>query len=310
MFKIALSLFFMFFLITHADASVSISTSKTTSVSVLKGSILTVKLPCPARAIYNPDAADVKGIGSIASILAHENTSISFICTTGDAGYIVSIRLTDNQDESKNYIEIVDKPRVDELDNRRLITDVSDYDKEDVLLNARNLLVGIVQSASVPGYERQANIGIVNSPDKSLQVKLAGFYMGRLIGFEYKLTNISHIRIRRNVSDFSTRGVVLVFSPSADKSGDILILPRQTVKLYMVKVPHTDVATSRTVVPWIGARDAKADVGDRLKRITDADGAVPQKQNIKPQQVDEVLGRIERYFTDVDMDNVVPPGIR
>jgi hypothetical protein len=244
-----ISLIILFFAV-YAAASESYNVNK---VNVLKGSTLTVSAPCEVTPVFNPDIVAVEGRGRIVTIYPIDSTTVSLICEGGDSGYVVVINVQPEPAPGQSFfLEIKDKEYREK--QRKIAADavISSYNAEQILSEARRVLVGMVKRAEVSGYETNKSPNVDVQKRENLEARLLKTYKGNLLGLAYEITNKSNLRIRKNVSDFSTRGVIFVYSPSALKNGDMVIPANGRVVIYIVKTDGASANNLAAAWPWIG----------------------------------------------------------
>jgi len=218
------------------------------TINVKKNRILTLQTPCEFIAMYDQNAMQLDGKGRVASVLVYEPTSFSVVCKDGSDGY--SIVLTTDEDQpAVDFFKITD--HIQELKNEtRVLKTPSDFEvKEDIVREARLLMVSMVKGKILEGYEHVKKSVQVASQDSELSATLRDVYSGQLLGLVYEIRKNSHMQIVRNLKDFSTRGVVMVYTPSADKDGNIRFTEKP-VSLYVVAI-RTGEEFDYGRIPWI-----------------------------------------------------------
>jgi hypothetical protein len=291
--RIAISsfLFFLLFL------SVAIAEDRVYTINVKKNRIFTLQVPCEFVAMYDQNAMQLDGKGRVASVLVYEPTSFSIVCKDGSDGYSVVVT-TDEDKPVVDFLKITDHIQEFKSETRMLKTP-SDFEvKEDIVREARALMVSMVKGKILEGYEYINKNEKILSQDSELSATLKDIYSGQLIGLVYKIEKISNMQIVRNLKDFSTKGVVMLYSPSADKEGNIRFL-NKPVLLYVVALrAGEDFNYSR--IPWI-EKGSSSPVGEIPQNLQDY--VKPQVQSCPTGNCQQVAPQIATS----DWKSALPP---
>jgi hypothetical protein len=291
-------------------------TYKVSKVNVLKGRTLTVIAPCDATPVFDPDVVAVEGRGRVVTIYPYDSATVSLICKDGDSGYVVDINVqSEPSSDQKNFLEITDEEYIKKKRKGISAAAISSYDKEQILSEARGVLVAMLNSAEASGYE--TNEGL-NSPilrKGDLSARLIKAYTGALMGHVYEITNKSKLKVRKNVREFSAKGVIYIYSPALLDNGDIVIPASGKTIVYIVKTDITDDGL-RTVMPWVGSStsaQANAPLPVALPPPpADTEGSYPaggyltQPTTSLSQQMQYPVQETLQSIQTIDMNQVVP----
>ena len=231
----------------------SIAYAKVYQVKVPREQHLTVRTPCEnGPAIFSPDAASVEGKGRIVTILAYNDTVITLTCKDGEAAYPLQITLVDSASEGKVYLEIEDPDYKLLVGKKKAIKGTSGYDKEQVIGEGRDLMVAMLGSAELSGYEIvEKSEDASDTKDKDISATLQKMYTGSLSGYVYEVSNTSVMKVKRHISDFSSKGVIFLYSPALDGHGNVVIPAKNKTLLYVIRAGENEEDAPRLDVRFV-----------------------------------------------------------
>lgn len=207
--------------------------SKSYTVDVPTGESLTVVTPCKLKPVFHTDDVGVQGQDNVVTILSQNKTTVTLVCDSGNWAYAITVNPSDNKD-AVTLFNIKDPEYDAWLEEQKKLKDTSNYDKEDLLNESRSVLVAMIKDRPLEGYERK-KLSDHEKTDGSLSYQATELYNGQLFGLIYTLKNESAMTAQYNISDFSTRGVIYLYSPSMSDTGNIVLEPGSQIQLYVVK---------------------------------------------------------------------------
>lgn len=250
--------------------------AKVKKISIQRGRTLTVAAPCEVIPVFDPDTVAVEGKGKVVAIYPIDSTTVSLVCKDGVSGYVVDISVQDMPSPEQTYfLEIKDDEYVSRKQKNIAAANISNYNKEQLLSEARGVLVAMINSAEMSGYEIAEKPTSTVQGDRDLSAKLIKTYAGNLTGYIYEITNNSRLKVRKNVKDFSTKGVIFVYSPSLSDTGDIMLPPLGKAVVYIVKTDTVN-DTSASTVPWVGSDSSMSNLAATTPWV--GDGSLPTQQ--------------------------------
>jgi len=210
--------------------------TKSIQTCVKSKQVATIDLKCPVQDIYfTPEIkAEIQKQTpeTVAFVLNGKTGSLTAVCK--GISYVFEIKSGKNCDLKKVVWDLRFHKKED--------VKVSEFNKEELLNKARNLLAGMVKGKLVRGYDLKAvKIESVINDDDYFKIKINTVYLGgRLIGYAGTITNYSkYISKTLNIPDVMKKGYVLFYVEGMNDK-EVVFKPEESKQVFIVALKNAE----------------------------------------------------------------------